>query len=121
MPAASNTAPRAPRTPTDGGSWFRRYRWAIIGLVIAAACVVILAPAASEDPDGLDRVSEDKGFAQEGQDSGYEILPDYSIPGVDNEWVSVVLSGLVGVAIVFAVILVLGFLLQQTRKGARAS
>ena len=44
-------------------SFFRRYRWAIAGLLITVLVVIFLAPLASSDPDGLDRVSEDKGFA----------------------------------------------------------
>lgn len=124
MPAMTNTN----TSPNKGGvpsgeerSWLKRYRWAIVGLVIAAAMVVILAPAASEDPDGLDRVSQDKEFDHKAEDPAYEILPDYSIPGVDNEWVTVVLSGLIGVAICFAIILVLGFLLQMSRRNTAST
>jgi hypothetical protein len=34
-----------------------KYRWVIVGLVAAAVVVLVLAPAASSNPDGLDRVS----------------------------------------------------------------
>ncbi len=104
--------------PSNGASlpFYRRYGWVIAGLVIAAAVVLILAPAASENPDGLDRVSQDEEFADKAKGPSYEWLPDYTIPGVDNEWASVVLAVLVGVAIVFLVPLGIGFALRQTRK-----
>jgi hypothetical protein len=109
-------------TPTSsppGGarrSFLRRYGWVIAGLVVAAAVVLILAPAASDDPDGLDRVATDEGFSEKGDDPAFEWLPDYTIPGVDNEWATVVLAGLVGVAIVFVLPMVIGALLRQTRR-----
>jgi hypothetical protein len=97
-------------------SWWRRYGWVIGGLVIAAAVVLILAPAASDDPDGLDRVAGDEEFAHKAEDPAFEWLPDYTIPGVDNEWATVVLAGLVGVGIVFALPMVIGGVLRQTRR-----
>lgn len=108
-----------PQNAGEQRSWFRRYRWVIAGLIIAAAVVVFLAPAASSNPDGLDRVSEDKEFAEKGEDPGFEILPDYTIPGIDNEWATVVLAGLIGVGIVFVVPIAVGSVLRQTRKAER--
>ncbi len=101
-------------------SFFQRWRWVIAGLIISLAVVLILAPAASSDPDGLDRVSEDKEFAETAKEPTYEWLPDYSIPGIDDEWASVVLAGAVGVAIVFALSLGFGVMLRQTSKRSTA-
>jgi hypothetical protein len=95
-----------------------KYRWVIVGLVAAAVVVLVLAPAASSNPDGLDRVSEDEEFADAGEEPRYEWLPDYTIPGVDNEWATVVLAGLVGVAIVFVLPMAIGGVLRQTRRRA---
>ncbi len=114
MSSVSGISPWSPAPSSR--SWLSRYRWALVGLVIAAATVVILAPAASEDPDGLDRVSQDEEFHHKSKDAPYEILPDYTIPGVGNEWVSVVVSGLIGVVIVLVVVLAIGFLLQLSRR-----
>ena len=105
----SNTTPSRP-------SFLSRHRWAIVGLVIAALVVIILAPLASSDPDGLDRVSEDKGFAEEGKDAPYEFLPDYSIPGIDNERATVILAGLAGMAIVFALTVGFGAVVRQSHR-----
>src|SRR5262245_20745473 len=106
-----------PAAPSARQPFFRRYWWVIAGLIIAAAVVVILAPAASDSPDGLDRVSQDEEFAHKAKEPRYEWLPDYTVPGVDNEWASVVLSGLIGVGIVFVVPLGIGYALRKSRKG----
>jgi len=102
-------------------SFLRRWGWAIAGLVIAALVVIFLAPAASSDPDGLDRVAEDKGFVEKAKDPPYEWLTDYSIPGIDNDWASVVLAGLIGVGIVFAVTVGLGAAVRAAKKSRGSS
>ncbi|MCC6960759.1 MAG: PDGLE domain-containing protein [Dehalococcoidia bacterium] len=98
-------------------SFFHRWKWVIVGFVVACTVVLVLAPAASSDPDGLDRVSGDKGFSHHAEGPRYEWLPDYTIPGVHNEWASVVMAGLVGVGIVFVVTLGLGAVARRSRKG----
>ncbi len=90
----------------------KRYWWAV-GLGIAALVVVILAPLASPDPDGLEAVAEDKGFIATAQDALVSIIPDYTIPGVDDPVISTVLAGLIGVAIVFLVMVGLGRVLRR--------
>ena len=94
----------------------RRWSWVIVGLLVAALVVVFLAPAASSDPDGLDRVAADNAFVDKAKDPAYEWLPDYTIPGVDNEWASVVIAGLIGVGIVFAVTIGLGAAARAAKK-----
>jgi uncharacterized membrane protein YedE/YeeE len=115
MVHAETTATPTPARERTGGGW-RKYGWVLAGLIIAAALVVFLAPAASDHPDGLDRVAGDKEFHEKGEDPGYELLPDYTIPGIDNEWATVVLAGLIGVGIVFVVPMGIGYILRQTRK-----
>jgi hypothetical protein len=96
--------------------WLRR-RWWVPGLAIAALVVIVLAPLASPDPDGLERVGEDVGFLERAQDAVYSILPDYTFPGVEDPAVSTILSGLIGVVIVFALMVGLGLLLRRRRTG----
>lgn len=92
--------------------------WWLVGLGITALIVIILAPLASPDPDGLERVAEDKGFLSQAQDALYSILPDYTIPGIDDPAVTTILAGLVGLVIVFAVMWGLGRLLARRRPTA---
>lgn len=97
-------------------SFFQRWGWVLVGLLIAVLVVVFLAPAASSDPDGLDRVSEDKEFVEKAKEPRYEWLPDYTVPGIENEWATVVIAGLIGVGIVFVVTLGLGAAVRTARR-----
>jgi hypothetical protein len=88
-----------------------RRNWTI--LIVAgvglALLITFLSPFASSDPDGLERVAEDKEFLHTAEDPGYEIIPDYTFPGVENERLATVLSGIVGVLIVAAIGLGVGY------------
>lgn len=76
--------------------------WIAAGLVIALA-VAFASPLASSHPDGLERVAEDKAFLEDAEDAPFEILPDYTIPGIDNETATTILAGVIGVLIVAGV------------------
>jgi ABC-type Fe3+ transport system permease subunit len=105
--------------PDRPGSHARRGRlgrwWWAVGLVIAAALVVILAPLASSDPDGLERVATDAGFIERAQNFFSGLLSGYKIPGIDDPVVSTILSGLLGIAIVVALVFVLGRVVARRR------
>jgi cobalt/nickel transport system permease protein len=91
-----------------------RYWW-VIGLAIAALVVIVLAPLASADPDGLERVAEDLGFLGAARDALYSIIPDYTVPGLDGS-LSTVVAGLIGVLVVFLLAAGLGRLLARRRR-----
>ena len=90
----------------------RRYWW-LAGLVIAAAVVIVLAPLASSDPDGLERVAIDSGFAEQGTEAAFEILPDYSVPLLGDGPLSLIVAGLIGVTLIFAAMWLLGRVLAR--------
>ena len=94
-----------------------RRHWWIAGLLISAMVVIVLAPLASPDPDGLESVAEQQGFIDSARDAVVRILPDYTIPGLDGT-ASTVLAGLAGVAIVFFLMVGLGRLLRGRRPAA---
>ena len=96
-----------------------RRRWWVVGLAIAVLVIILLAPLASPDPDGLERVAEDQGFISQAEGTLFALLPDYTIPGLDGT-VSTILAGIVGIAIVFVLVLLVGRLLARRRKGAAA-
>jgi cobalt/nickel transport system permease protein len=77
-------------------------RGVVVGLGIAGL-LALIAPFASGDPDGLERVAEDQGFIDRALDPFYNTLPDYSIPGLDGP-LSTILSGIVGLLLVFGII-----------------
>lgn len=92
-----------------------RRRWWLVGLGIAALVVIILAPLASPDPDGLESVAGSQGFLGQARDALYQIIPDYTVPGVNDPVVSTILAGLIGIAIVFAVMWLLGRTLAKRK------
>lgn len=71
-----------------------------VGVAIAVG-LAFLSPLASGDPDGLERVAEDQGFLERAQDPAYNVLPDYTIPGLDGP-ASTIVAGVIGLLIVFA-------------------
>lgn len=92
----------------------RRGWWVAGGLAIAAIVVVVAAFLASGDPDGLERVAEDIGFIGAGEDSPFTIIADYVFPGVDGP-LATILAGLLGIAVVFALVWLAGKALARRR------
>jgi cobalt/nickel transport system permease protein len=98
-------------TDTKRARGFGRWWW-IIGLVVAALLVIVFAPLASGDPDGLNRVAQNLGFMDREQPAPYEILPGYEVPFLTGN-ASTVVAGLVGVLVVFGLVALLGRLLAR--------
>jgi cobalt/nickel transport system permease protein len=92
----------------------RRRSWWIAGLAIAALVVVVLVPLASADPDGLVRVAQDQGFLGAAREAVFSVFDGYAIPGIEGD-ASRIVAGLIGVAIVFGLMLVLGRMLAKRR------
>ncbi len=91
-------------------------KWWYIGLVI---CVIIggfISLFASGSPDGLERVAEDEGFAEEAEENSFEIMPDYIIPGIKSETASASLAGIIGVTVMFALAYGLGKFLRRDNE-----
>jgi cobalt/nickel transport system permease protein len=73
------------------------------GFAVAVALVAFVAPIAGSDPDGLERVAEDIGFAAAAEDNAYSgPLADYGVAGLDNEALGTVIAGIVGTGLTFA-------------------
>ena len=92
----------------------RRFWW-VAGLGIAAIIVIVLAPLASPDPDGLESVAGSQGFFQNAHETLYSIIPDYSVPGIDGPVISTIAAGLIGIVAVFAVMWLLGRTLAKRK------
>ncbi len=71
-------------------------RVTMIGLA-AASLLTVVAPLASSDPDGLERVAEDLGFSERAGSAWYELLPDYTIPWLGDTPAGTIVAGLIGV------------------------
>ena len=86
--------------------------WAIAGLIITLV-IVLLAPLASGNPDGLERVAMDLGFFAQGADAPFEILSDYTIPTLGETGGSTILAGVIGALVVAAIAVGIGRTLRN--------
>ena len=85
-------------------------RSAILGgiLVVALAVAGGLAHFASSDPDGLEHVAAQLGFAGRERPSPVGLFPDYTVPGL-----GVTGAGLLGTLLVAGLLVGLGRLLAR--------
>lgn len=94
-------------------SW--RTRWILVALGIIAVIVVAASFFASGDPDGLERVAEDHGFLDFAQGHPFSVIADYLFPGLGDGPLATIVAGLVGVAIVFGLVVLIGRVLARRR------
>jgi cobalt/nickel transport system permease protein len=80
-------------------------RVVLVGLVVALLVAVGVAQFAVDDPDGLERVAEDTGFADSAREHAFEssLFADYATTGVANEAVSLAIAGAAGTLLTLAV------------------
>ncbi|MGC0420851.1 high-affinity Fe2+/Pb2+ permease [Embleya sp. AB8] len=72
----------------------------IAGVLLAVVLAGFVSYYASKSPDGLEKVSADKGINAKEQDHQFKDGPlaDYNVKGVHNERLSGGLAGVIGVA-----------------------
>ena len=90
-------------------------KWWLISLV-ACLAVACLSPLASSSPDGLERVAEDRGFVDLGQEAPYQIIADYVFPGIENEALAAILAGIIGTLILFGVAYGVAWLVKSRKR-----
>jgi PDGLE domain len=75
-----------------------------LGLAVVALLVVLVAPRASSEPDGLEKVAADEGFSN--AESGHALdgspTAGYTVDRSGNAW-GTAAAGLLGVAVTFVV------------------
>ncbi|NJN44040.1 MAG: cobalamin biosynthesis protein CbiM [Anaerolineae bacterium] len=91
--------------------------WVAVGLAISFL-IVFITPFASSNPDGLERVAMDLGFAETAQNASLQILPDYTIPFLGDGNLSTLAAGILGVIVVAVVAWGLLFLRRQTTSAS---
>ncbi|HYJ69492.1 MAG TPA: PDGLE domain-containing protein [Nocardioidaceae bacterium] len=109
--------------PTASGPSRRTQLFVLGGLLVAVVLAGIVSFYASSDPDGLSKVSEDKGFAQSEKDHrlGDSPLADYSTKDVDNDRLSGGMAGVIGVGVTFVVAGGLTLLVRRRGQSSEAS
>ena len=87
----------------------------VIGLAAALALVIVLAPSANPDPDGLEKVAADQGIDSRVTDHALADGPlaDYGVSGVENTWVATWIAGGLGVAATFILCAGLVYLVRR--------
>lgn len=91
-------------------------RWWHAGLIACLILGGVISLFASESPDGLERVAKDKGFEKYAQGDSYEIMPDYTVPGIGSETLSTSLAGIVGVLLIFALTYGMGRIFRRENE-----
>ncbi len=87
----------------------------VVGMVFTVI-LLVFSPLASSKPDGLEWVAEKLGFLIMAQDASYHIIPDYVLPGIQNEALATIFAGVIGVLIVIAVVMLLTKRKEQSAK-----
>jgi cobalt/nickel transport system permease protein len=89
--------------PADRRSSVRGF--VLAGLAVSLFVAVGIAQFAVDDPDGLERVAEDTGFAEAERDHRFSnsVFADYATSGVANESVSLAIAGAAGTLLTLTV------------------
>jgi PDGLE domain len=77
-----------------------------LALALAVGLATAVSPFASPNPDGLEKVAEDKALLAEGKLHSLQEespIPGYAFPGIGNERVATGVAGFVGTLGVFAI------------------
>jgi len=97
-------------------SQLKGFLW--IGLGVALLLAIFISPFASSSPDGLEKVAEEKGLLEKGDGSTlwrFAPIPDYLIPGIENEKLATAIAGLIGTVGIFMIAIGLGKILRKTK------
>lgn len=75
------------------------------GLLVAMVFAGVVSQFAAGDPDGLQKVAEQSGFADSAANSAVDdsLFANYATAGIDNESVSLAVAGIVGTLVTLAV------------------
>jgi hypothetical protein len=88
----------------------------VVGLAVAIGLATAASPFASPDPDGLEKVAEEKAFLDDGKLHAIQEdspIPDYAFPGIENERVATGMAGFAGTLGVFGVAFGIAWLLRR--------
>jgi hypothetical protein len=110
-------------TASEAGRSRRTKIFVLVGLLVALALAGVGSYYASSDPDGLTKVSEDKGFAksEKQHDLGNSPLAGYDTKEVDNDRLSGGMAGVIGVGVTFVIAAGAAVLIRRCGKPADES
>lgn len=77
----------------------------LLGLLFSLVLGIFISPFASSHPDGLEWVAEEKGFLESAENTeptwNSSPIPDYAVPGIENEGIATASAGLIGTLLLF--------------------
>jgi cobalt/nickel transport protein len=82
-------------------------------LLLIVVGLAVLLPFASMYPDGLEKVAESLGI-KEHKSLWEGLIPDYTLPNMENPYITKLIGGLVGLLLVFSAAWIIGWI--GTRK-----
>ncbi|MCX5782572.1 MAG: PDGLE domain-containing protein [Elusimicrobia bacterium] len=89
-------------------------------MIFPFVLVILAAIFASQNPDGLDKVSQILGFASKGIEHS-SIMTGYTIPFLGTSKLSTVFAGIAGVLLMYGFFILLGFLLKKCENLAQTN
>ncbi|MDH5482880.1 MAG: PDGLE domain-containing protein [Candidatus Bathyarchaeota archaeon] len=84
-------------------------------LVLILVCLAVLIPFASNAPDGLEKVAEALKI-EDNEPIWKGLMPDYTLPTIDDPYLSTLLAGIFGTLLVLFVAFILGTALTKLNK-----
>lgn len=90
----------------------------LYGILAAIGVVILFSPISSRFPDGLEKLlAFDKSVQKKELKGNFNaIMPDYSMPGIKNRTVSLILSGVIGTILTLGAGMGMGFMIKIKRK-----
>lgn len=85
---------------------------AVILIILGLA---VLIPFASTNPDGLEKVAESLGL-EESESIWSGLMPDYTFPFTENSYMTKLISGLIGLFLVFSVAWGVGWVISGKNR-----
>ena len=88
------------------------------GVIVAFVMAMVVSQFAAPDPDGLERVAEETGFAESAEDHALagSVFADYATVGIENERASLAVAGAAGTAVTLLVGLGLASVVRTGRR-----
>jgi hypothetical protein len=87
-------------------------------IILILVFLAILIPFASEAPDGLEKVVETFGV-EEHEPLWIGLMPDYTMPAIENSYASTLMAGIFGTILVLGVSYTVGMAIAK--KGGKTN
>jgi hypothetical protein len=84
-------------------------------LMLILVCLTVLIPLASSNPDGLEKVAETVGI-EETESITTGLMPDYTVPTIENSYASTLAAGVLGVFLVLGATVLFGTVIAKSKK-----